>query len=284
MHDSLHLTPGEKTILCIGAHPDDCELNCSGIAILWAEAGNRVIVASMTDGRSGHHILSDEEVVPVRLREAEAAARLIGAESRNLGFRDGYLVPSIENRMKVIALIRETAPDVIITNRPNDYHPDHRYASQLIQDSAYMLMVPHILPEIGPLRYNPVVFYWADIFSFPKEFRPDIVVDIDSVRDKKMTMIREHRSQVYEWLPFIERYPVPVPSDEEERVAWFDEFIYHWLISSYADRFRAELNQRYGKDEGEKVLSAEAFELCEYGTVPDRTTLEKIFSDAKPAG
>jgi LmbE family N-acetylglucosaminyl deacetylase len=275
----LKVGTGEKTILCIGAHPDDCEFSCSGTAALWAASGNRVVFVSATDGRSGHHVMSGERIVSRRKTEARQAASVIGAESRMLPFQDGSLEPSFENRLEVIRAIREIAPDVIITNRPNDYHPDHRYTAQLVQDSAYMLMVPNILSEVQALQYNPIILYWSDTFTYPKPFHADVVVNVDSVLEKKLEMLACHESQVYEWLPFVAKYPEPVPEGKEERRAWLRRFFLNWTRASVAETYRHELCQRYGDDAGRSVQHAEAFEICEYGTVPDDALLADLFQE-----
>ena len=275
----LNIGSGEKTILCIGAHPDDCEFSCSGTAALWAAAGNRVVFVSATDGRSGHQELSGEQIVARRRDEACRAAAVIGAESRILPFRDGSLEPTYANRLEVIRVIREVAPDVIITNRPNDYHPDHRYTAQLVQDSAYMLMVPNILTEVHALSYNPIIIYWSDTFTYPRPFHADVVVNVDSVLEKKLDMLACHESQVYEWLPFVAKYPEPVPIAEKERRAWLRRFYSNWGKASVAETYRPELCERYGNDVGRSVQRAEAFEICEYGSVPDDALLAAVFQE-----
>ncbi len=68
---------------------------------------------------------------------------------------------------------------------PNDYHPDHRYTGVLVQDAAYMVVVPSLVPEVPALRKNPVFLYYEDNFQRPNPFRPDIAVDLDSVIDPK---------------------------------------------------------------------------------------------------
>ena len=268
-------TTSPRTVLCIGAHPDDCEFSCSGIATKFADNGARVIIVSVTDGRSGHHELSTDEVAAKRRNEAQNAAAIIGAESRVIGAPDGALEPSLEYRHAIIKLAREVKPDLIITNRPNDYHPDHRYTALLIQDSAYMFMVPHVVPEVPPLEYNPIILYWGDFFTYPREIRPDVVVAIDDVHDTKMDMLDAHESQVYEWLPWIDRYPEPVPAEPAERRKWLKRFCGRG--PSFADLFRRELIERYGEKIGSGTRHAEVFEICEYGSQPTPAKFETLF-------
>ena len=109
----------------------------------------------------------------MRAREAQASAALLGVTYEILPFDDGRLTPSLEARETLMRTIRRFQPDVIFTNRPCDYHPDHRATGQLVQDCAYLLGVPAICPDTPPLRYTPVILYWHDPFTDPKPFRPD---------------------------------------------------------------------------------------------------------------
>ncbi len=117
---------------------------------------------------------------------------------------DGELEPTLAVRQQVIRRIRQWKADVVIAPRPNDYHPDHRYTGVLVQDAAYMVIVPNVCPDTPPLRKNPVFLYSHDHFQRPNPFRPDVVVAIDSVIDKKIDALDAHVSQVYEWLPWVD--------------------------------------------------------------------------------
>lgn len=264
------------TLLCIGAHPDDCEIKCGGTAAKMANAGNRVVFLSVTDGRSGHHEMETGGLIVRRREEARTSAALIGAESVILGLPDGGLEPSLENRLMLIRVIREISPDLIVTNRANDYHPDHRYTSLMVQDAAYMLMVPKVAPEVPAMERNPVIMYWRDDFSKPVPFAPDIVVETDSVIETKFSMLASHESQVYEWLPWVDRFLDEVPSGRKERLAWIPEFYGRHSGHAVTAGERAILERRYGAA-GSKARTIEAFELCEYGTRPDAKGLEDLF-------
>ena len=92
--------------------------------------------------------------------------------------------------------------DVVISPRPEDYHPDHRNTGLLVRDAAYMVTVPNIVALVRHLRRNPIFIYMWDRFTHPSPFDPEIVVDIDDVIEKKMDMYHCHVSQMYEWLPY----------------------------------------------------------------------------------
>src|SRR5690606_32044335 len=134
-------------LLVIGAHPDDCEYKAGGLAALYRRAGHEVRFVSVTDGAAGHHVISGPELAARRREEADASGRVIGLEYQVLAHPDGALEPTLEARHELIALIRRYEPDLILTHRPNDYHPDHRATSRLVCDAAYMVTVPPIVPE-----------------------------------------------------------------------------------------------------------------------------------------
>jgi LmbE family N-acetylglucosaminyl deacetylase len=185
-------------------------------------------------------------------------------------------MPTLENREKVIHLIREFNADVVITPRPNDYHPDHRNTGLLVRDAAYMVTVPNIVPGTPHLNKNPIFIYMSDRFTQPNPFVPDIVVDIDDVIEKKIDMYDCHVSQMYEWLPYNGGYLDQVPKDPAERRAWLGR---RWggRSGGTANRFRKELIELYGEERGSKVRFAEAFEVSEYGYNPGLDELKKIF-------
>ena len=262
-------------VMVIGAHPDDCEIKCSGIAAKWTADGHAVCFCSVTDGRSGHHQHQPDDLAALRQQEAANAAAVIGVESVILGEPDGYLMPSLEARAKMITAIRAFNPDLIITHRPNDYHPDHRYTSQLVQDAAFTVQVPHIIPDAPAMQHNPVIAYMSDNFQKPQPFAPDVVVEIDSTAQQFFDVIHEHKSQFYEWLPHISGYTDPIPESDNERRQWLESYVEQRLRAPTA-RYQDLLQQRYG-DKAAAIQFSEAFEGCEYGSPLDQTQIERFF-------
>jgi LmbE family N-acetylglucosaminyl deacetylase len=259
-------------ILCIGAHPDDCEIKFGGSAIKFARAGHAVKFLSVTNGQSGHQERFGAPLINVRRREAqEAAGRLGIAETQVLDAPDGTLQPDLETRGEIIRQIRRCEADLVLTHRACDYHPDHRYTSQLVQDAAYLVLVPAICPETPPLRINPVFLYLEDEFRLPNPFRPDIAVRIDDVWCDKIHGMDAHSSQFYEWLPWIDRKSEQVPLDPEARRRWLSAT---WTkpLSSVT---RRTLSLRYA--DAATTVHAEAFELCEYGRQVSLAELDEIF-------
>jgi len=254
-NDKLH-------IIIIGAHPDDPD-EVGGTAYKWAQAGHDVLMVSLTNGDAGHQSLSSEELAKVRREEARRAGEVIGVRYITLDNHDGQLMPTYENRLQVIRLIREQKADIVIFPRPYDYHPDHRYCGTLVLDAAYMVTVPKILPEVPFLEKNPVFLYTYDHFVHPEPFEADVCVDIDDVIEKKIDMYHQHTSQMYEWLPFNRGQLDQVPATEKERRQWLGKA---WGQRSNAEPFRAKLIEQYGKEKGSKIKSCEPFQDSGYGT------------------
>ncbi|MYF18533.1 MAG: PIG-L family deacetylase, partial [Gemmatimonadetes bacterium] len=165
-------------IIVFGAHPDDCDIKAGGIAIKYAKLGHEVKFVSVTNGDAGHHEIGGVELARRRRAETQAAGAVAGSEDHVIDNHAGELEPTLENRKKIIRLIRNYTPDLILTHRPNDYHPDHRYTSILVQDSAYMVTVPNICTDTPALSYNPGIAYLRDNFQKPQPFSPDVVIAI----------------------------------------------------------------------------------------------------------
>jgi LmbE family N-acetylglucosaminyl deacetylase len=260
-------------IICFGAHPDDCEIKFGGTAAKFAAAGHAVKFVALTNGAGGHQKKFGPEIIEIRKKEAAEAAKRLGiAETMSLGRPDGGLQPDLDTRSDVIRQIRKWNADLVFTHRMWDYHPDHRYTGQLVQDAAYMVVVPGICPDTPALEKNPVFLHLEDDFQFPNPLRPDVAVDIDDAWDTKVRGMDAHVSQFYEWLPWVDRKSNEVPADPETRRKWLSET---WA-RPINDAVRKTLVARYG----EKALEtkhAEAFQLCEYGRQPSKSELNEIF-------
>lgn len=260
-------------IIAFGAHPDDCDIRAAGTAALFAKMGYPVKFVSVTNGDAGHQTMRGAELARRRLGEAKESARRLGIEYDVLNNHDGELLPTLDVRKEIIREIRGWNADVVLAPRPNDYHPDHRYTGVLVQDAAYMVVVPDILPQTPALRKNPVFLYYEDRFQRPNPFHPDIAVDIDSVIDQKIDALDAHVSQVYEWLPWVDGKLNEVPKDPVERKSWLKRTRTHKISAPV----RASLVKWYGPQKGNAVKYYEAFEICEYGTQPNEARIRQLF-------
>jgi len=263
-------------VIMIGAHPDDTEGKGGGAATLWAAAGAEVLMISVTNGDAGHQSEGGGALAKRRAAECKAAAEVLGINWRTLDFHDGELVPSIESRNAVIRAIREWQADIVITHRPNDYHPDHRYTGQIVQDAAYMVVVPNICPDTPRLEKNPIFMYFADRFQKPYPFSPDVAVDITPVMEKKLRAIHQMPSQMYEWLPWVAGNLDQVPKDDSKRFEWLKKSR-SGRTRGWKERYAGIVEARYGKARAEKIENVEVFELCEYGRQPSREEIWELF-------
>lgn len=253
---------GPLSVLFIGAHPDDADIQFGGTAIRYLQLGHTVNYLSVTNGDAGHQSQGGGALAQRRRKESQAVADFLGIHYFVLDNHDGELQATIENRRKVIQIVREVKADLIVTHRPNDYHPDHRNTSLLVQDAAYMICVPNVVPFTPRLEWNPVIVYHQDHFQKPYPFAPEVVVDVTGVIDRKIEALSFHESQLYEWLPFIEGYEAEVPTGRAERLAWLKE---KWGVRLDARALLAGLKQPIPADEAAKIQYVEAFERCEYG-------------------
>jgi N-acetylglucosamine malate deacetylase 1 len=270
---------GKLRIIAFGAHPDDTELREGGAAAKWAALGHHVKFVSCTNGDIGHWNMAGGPLAKRRAAEVKETGKILGVTQEVLDIHDGELMVTMENRRTICRLIREWKADVVISHRPNDYHPDHRYVGVLVMDAAYMVTVPFFTPDTPYLTKNPVFLFSEDNFQRPNPFTADIVVAIDDVIEKKFAAVEALHSQFFEGGANGHAGLVPDPKDEtawgarkkQVRERFAERF------NSTAKKYRASLETYYGKDEAGKVQYAEAFEICEYGRRPQPDEIRKLF-------
>lgn len=263
-------------LLILGAHPDDAEYHAGGLASMYRKLGHAVRMVSATDGSAGHHLKSRAEMAAIRRQEAAAAAQVIGAEYVVWELPDGQLLPDLTLRWRVIREIRQFAPDLVLTHRPYDYHPDHRAIGQAVQDASFLVTVPHLVPDVPALRRDPVVAYLPDLFTRPTPLQADVVLDITECLDTVTQMLACHRSQCFEWLPYLAGAEDQVPQDPAEQHAWLRTW-YCRQIRPRAERFRRELIATYGPERGSRIEFAEAYEISQYASPLDAAARERLF-------
>jgi N-acetylglucosamine malate deacetylase 1 len=268
---------GKLRIICFGAHPDDAEYKAGGVAAKWATGGHHVKFVSVTNGDIGHWRIAGGPLAQRRSGEVKAAAKALGIETEVLDIHDGELLPTLENRRAITRQIRNWKADIVMSHRPNDYHPDHRYTGVLVQDAAFMVTVPFFCPDTPTLATNPAFFYYSDGFQKPNPFTPDVVVGIDDVIQKKMQAVHALPSQVYEGgASGSEAFEAPIPKDDAGRRAWALK-VHGGRYAAVADKYREALAKWYGAERAKGVKYAEAFEICEYGRRPSADELKRLF-------
>ncbi len=268
---------GKLRIIAFGAHPDDCELQTGGVSALWAKQGHHVLLVSVTNGDIGHWREAGGPLAKRRKAEVDAAHKILGVQGVVLDIHDGELEPTLENRRTLTRLIRLWNADLVLGPRTNDYHPDHRYTGVLVQDAAFMVTVPFFCPDVPAMQKNPVFMYYTDRFQKPAPSKPDIVISIDSVIEKKLDALGVMISQFAEGGANgnASLYPADPAGQAQRRKQVRDGQSRRYI--AIAARFNKELATWYPGDAAGKVKHAEAFEICEYGSQPDKNELRRLF-------
>jgi LmbE family N-acetylglucosaminyl deacetylase len=186
-----------KSVLAVGAHPDDIEILCGGTLAKFAQQGVKVSMAVATDGAAGHMVIPPKELAEIRRREAENSARVIGADFYWLAYGDEMIFEDLATRMVFVELIRKAKPDLIITHNPGDYHPDHKAVSRLMFDASFASGLKNVQTETP---FHPGVQPIAYLDSVNgANFSPTEFVDVTETIEIKRKMLLCFESQV-KWL------------------------------------------------------------------------------------
>jgi bacillithiol biosynthesis deacetylase BshB1 len=177
-------------LLAIAAHRDDVELTCGGTLAKAVRAGHRVGILDLTQGEMGTR--GDTET---RAAEAERAAKTLGVALRlNAKMPDAHLTNDEASREKVVEIIRQAKPRVVILPYSVGRHPDHRIASELGRDACYLAGLAKYAPGKGGDAHRPYKLLYALAYR-EDPVKPTFVVDISDVFDTKMEAIRCYASQ-----------------------------------------------------------------------------------------
>lgn len=178
-------------ILAIASHPDDVELSCAGTLLVHGALGKKVGVLDLTKGELGSRGTSAS-----RSKEARSAAGVLGLAVRdNLGLADGFFENNRPSQMKLISVIRKYKPEIILANALEDRHPDHGRAARLIIDSCFLSG----LIKVRTFQNGKSQEAWRpkQVFHFIQDryLKPDFVIDISLVAEKKLEAIKCYKSQ-----------------------------------------------------------------------------------------
>jgi LmbE family N-acetylglucosaminyl deacetylase len=218
MSDDSQKAPGSweqsQKILVILAHPDDPEFFCGATLARWAIFGHRLCYFLLTNGnKGGGSDITPEQLKTIRQIEQQNAAKIIGVESvQYLELEDGYLVPSLELRKKIVRIIRIEKPDILVTCDPTLLynwlgrinHPDHRAAGQVVLDAVFPAsgnghFFPELLENEGLQPHTPREV-WVSLAS-----NPNVSLDVTDTWQVKLKALKEHRSQIGDPITFEQR-------------------------------------------------------------------------------
>ena len=181
-------------ILAVGAHPDDVELGCGATIAKEISLGKKVGIIDLTKGELG-----TRGSVEIRKTEAIKAAEILGVSLRkNLGFADGFFVNDKEHQLKIIKIIRQYQPDIVLCNAVDDRHIDHAKGSKLVSDACFLSGLRKIETTVdGTIQkvWRPKHVYH---YIQWKNSDPDFVIDVSGFISKKLEAVKAYKSQFYD--------------------------------------------------------------------------------------
>ena len=186
-------------ILALAAHRDDVEQTCAGTLLKMAEHGYRTGILDLTQGEMG-----TRGTVEDRAREATEAARILKVSWREaLDIPDGRVENTWQNRLKVVRVLREQRPRVLILPYWEGRHPDHYTASILGYEAAFLSGLakladshqPSAISHPGPnsaAPHRPFKIIYASLYA---DVRPSFVVDITPFIEDRHRALMAYTSQ-----------------------------------------------------------------------------------------
>lgn len=272
----------ELRVMSVMAHQDDFEFEIAGLFHrLKQHYGEKLRLKILTTSRggSGHHIHDVETTAAIRDQEARNSAARVGAEYENLVQLDGTHVQAqvFCDRNMLGGLwnaVRNFAPHYLIappvaSNPLAGVHIDHQHTAEAVRLIAYQLGVPNAYPTMTGeriLRYKPPVIFNC-IDAYAKEAVWHFKVDIDDLKQEKIAMLQCHKSQLEEWLPFVNNL------DKENVPQWTPEE--YWLQTH---RRHVTRNTLCGSD-SERWYEYLAISAWGSGSWQDQKTREQIQKD-----
>lgn len=193
-------------LLAAMAHPDDAEILLGGTLFLMKRLGWELGIITMTSGDCGSATHTREEISRIRFAEAKAAADFLGVWYGCAGLMDVEVFTNAENQRRVVELMREFNPDVVITHSPVDYMLDHEETSRLVRGASFALSMPlYQTRQIAPAKptAKTPALYYADpiegIDIWGERIKPDFHINITETIEQKRRMLSHHASQ-RDWL------------------------------------------------------------------------------------
>ena len=261
-------------VLYLGAHPDDFDYSLSAQAVKLVRAGAKVTAVAFCNGNKGHVDMMPEALAARRLKEAQSAAKVYGLERYIvLGSPDCELDATRAWRERVGRLVRDIAPDMVLTHRTVDYHSDHRAVGQIVQDLTYFLGVPHWCPDTPVPEKLPFVMYAVDDFTAPRRVRADLVMSASGGIEEGARGLACHVSQLFEWMPPELGDDPAKLTDSAVRAAYALKLEKDYCAAhakAYADVFERVY--------GNRNEPAAVAELSEYSRAPSARELEFVES------
>lgn len=198
--DATPVSAAPPAVLAVAAHPDDIEFLMAGTLLLLAERGWTLHYLNLASGNCGSSVTNSAETRRIRQREAQAAARILGAQWHRWLVDDAQIFYADRVIRQVAAVVREVQPTILLTQSPEDYMEDHMNACRIAVTAAFVRGMPNYysIPR-RPVTTREVTIYHALPHGLRDGLRRRIVpgafVDVSSVRERKRAALAAHQSQ-----------------------------------------------------------------------------------------
>lgn len=205
--------PDSISVLALFAHPDDAEFLCAGTLVHLADRGAKIHIATLSAGDCGSTTLPSSKIAALRQKEASRAAAIVGARYYCLKSKDLLIFYDRSHLNKVMELVRQTRPSLVLTHSPIDYMVDHETVSRLCQTACFGAMAPNY--KTGVRRPSPPLagvphLYYSDAFGrrdiLGNKIQSTLSVNITSTLKRKEQMLACHESQ-QAWLQTQQKIP-----------------------------------------------------------------------------
>ncbi|MBN1427079.1 MAG: PIG-L family deacetylase [Anaerolineae bacterium] len=189
-----------RRVFAVAAHPDDIEFTMAGTLILLAQVGYEIHYLTITNGSVGSKVHGREEIIRIRREESRASAALLGAIYHESLVDDIEIFYEKALLLRVAAIMRTVAPEILLTQSPSDYMEDHQNAARLAVTAAFCRSMPNYItdPPVPPVDHDVTVYHGqphSNLDPFRHPVWPDLYVDITDVFQDKLQVLACHRSQ-----------------------------------------------------------------------------------------
>lgn len=184
----------QRTVLAIGAHPDDIEFGCGAILLKEAASGSKIHLLVCSKGESGSNGTPE-----LRVEEATVAAGLIGASIEFLDFGgDAHIERTKVNELKLARAIREAQPGVVLApSLVENQHPDHYVVGHLVRDAVRLARYAGVeeLTHIAAHAVSSLLYYAITPGGEPKGDTP-LLFDVSEELERWKELMGCHVSQM----------------------------------------------------------------------------------------
>lgn len=189
-----------KTAIAIAAHPDDIEFVMTGTLLQLKSAGWEIHYLNLSTGNCGSLEYSPAKTAKVRRKEAQDAAKILGATWHAPMCNDLEIFYDLKTLRKVSAVIREVQPSIVLTHSPQDYMEDHMNTCRLAVTAAFT----HGMPNFKSTPSRPVYQHDVTIYhamphglcdGLRKRIVPGAYVNTTPVQTTKLASLAAHKSQ-----------------------------------------------------------------------------------------